>query len=972
MRKALKIASVIILAFLITLILFPYFFRDRIKEEVKNLANRKLNSELNFTDMQVSFFSHFPHLSLTLTDFVLKSSSPFDKDTLIGAREVSFGVNVKSLFGNTILITRVYLNEARINILYNEAGTANYNVYLPEDSTAVATDTSSSPGADLNIEHITFKNCRVIYADPAIPVEVTAHGLNYSGTSKLTGNIFDLVSKVTIDSLDLVYNHQKYLDAKPLTAELSTKVNTKELSINFEKNDLRIKDIPIQFHGKFNFEKEGYQLNLNFLSVMEKEFLSARFKVKQSTNPWIFAKINASIDLGKWARALDVRSAEVRGFYDLNLTADGYYITGPVKRGIRNETDTVILSIPKFTLMTKLTGGYLKFKSLPQALNNLNFSLNASCPDHDYHHINLQFENLKAEFLKNKIAGYFRIDALRDIPVDANITAGCNLAELRQVLPMDSIDLSGMLDLDVKVKGKYNPEKKLFPITTARISLKEGSLKTKYYPGPLERIAVLAEVTNSTGTMKDLKVKIQPLTFLFEGKPFTLNASLENFDDMHYMVQSQGVIDLGRIYKVFSQEGLALDGHIETNLSLNGRQSDAIAGRLEKLRNSGTLNLRNIALTSVNYPSPFIIRTGDFKFDQDKIWFKNFLATYGRSDFRLKGFLQNAISYMLAQGRTLKGNFELKSDFIDVDEFMVFAPADENGSAGKPVSVSKSPGAEKTGVILLPRDLDIDFDADVKRTSFEGLEIRDLKGGIDLKEGILVLNETSFNLIDCKVAMDATYGSVNPEKGFFEFHIRAENFDIRRAYNEVAMIREMAPSAGKAEGIVSLDYTVKGMLNAEMFPIMPSLEGGGVFSLKKIKVSGLKLFNDISKGTQKEGISNPDLSKVDIKSTIDNNTITLEQFKFKVKGIRVRISGTTTFDSKLNLKVRLGLGPFGIIGIPMKITGTMEEVKIRYGRGKDSEDIPDSEYTDELPKEMLDRIKNAKDDADDEEPEPPK
>jgi AsmA protein len=213
---------------------------------------------------------------------------------------------------------------------------------------------------------------------------------------------------------------------------------------------------------------------------------------------------------------------------------------------------------------------------------------------------------------------------------------------------------------------------------------------------------------------------------------------------------------------------------------------------------------------------------------------------------------------------------------------------------------------------------------------------------------------------------------VTPVKGFFEFHIKADDFDIKRAYNEIAMVREMAPSAGKAEGIVSTDYRVKGMLNAEMFPILPSVEGGGVFSIKKVKVYGLKLFNDIGKGTEKEGISNPDLSKVDINSTIKNNTVTLEQFKFKVKGIRVKISGTTTFDSKLNLKIRLGMGPLGVIGIPMKITGTSDNPKIKYGRGKESDELKESDYTDELPKEMLDRIKNAKDDSGDDEQEPVK
>jgi AsmA protein len=960
MKKVLKIAGVILATILLILFVTPFLFQDRVKQEVKKFANSKLKSELNFSDVSLSFFSHFPNLSLTLTGFSLKSASSFDKDTLIRAKEIAFGVDVASLFGKTIKITRIYFEKAKINILYNEKGAANFDVYRSADTTSAPADTTAASGAELNIEHIIFKNCQVVYADPSILVRVVAHGLNYAGTSSITSDFFNLTSDVKIDSLDVIYDHRKYIDAKPVTAKLTTRVNSRDLTVHFEKNDLKIKDIPLQFSGKFNFEKNGYQVNLNFLSVMDKEFLSARFKVRQTETLWLFAKVNASVDLARWARALDVKTVDVKGFYELNLNAGGYYTTGPVAKGIRNEVDTVVLSIPKFDLMTKFTGGYLKYASLPQSLNNISFALNASCPDNDYRHINLQLENLKATFLKNQITGFLRVKELRDFPVEAAIAGSCNLAELKQVLPMDSLTLSGILSLDVNLKGNYAPEKKLFPVTTAVITLKNGSVQTKYYPAPIDNMEMVAEVTNRTGTMKDLVVNVKPLAFRFEGKPFTLTAKLENFDDMRYQVQSKGVIDLGKVYKVFSQKGLDLDGYLETDLSLNGKQSDATGGHIDRLHNSGTLKLRDIALASVSYPKPFIIRTGDFRFDQDKIWFDNFLATYGVSDFRLKGAMKNTINYMLSQGGTLQGEFEMNSSLLDLDEFTAFAPAD--------TSLSSSPAAE-TGVIIIPRDLDIGFKATIKKTMFEGLDIKDLKGEIDLKEGILVLGEASLNLIGCKVSMDATYGSVTAVKGFFDFHVRAEDFDIKRAYNEIAMIREMAPSAGKAEGIVSLDYQVKGMLNAEMFPVLPSLEGGGVFSIKKVKVYGLKLFNDISKGTEKDGISNPDISKVDIKSTIKNNTVTLEQFKFKVKGVRVRISGTTTFDNKLNLKVRLGMGPLGIIGIPMKISGTMDELKIKYGKGKDSDNLQESDYTDQLSPEMLNRIKNAKEDAgDDEEP----
>jgi AsmA protein len=961
MKKALKIAGGILVVILLVLILTPLLFQDRIKQEVKNLANRTLKSELNFTGMHLSFFSHFPNLSLTLTDFSLKSSAPFKQDTLISAKEIAFGVDVKSLFGKTIRITRIYFENAKVNILYNDKGAYNYNVYRSDYAVSAPRETTQATGAELNIEHIIFKNCRVVYADPAIPVRVVANGLNYAGTSSITNDFFNLTSDVRIDSLDLIYNHRKFIDAKPVTGKLTTKVNSRDLSVNLEKNDLKIKDIPMQFSGKFNFEKNGYQVNLNFLSVMEKEFLSARFKIRQSGSTWVFAKVNASVDLAKWARALDVKVADVKGFYELNLNAEGDYITGPVTKGPRNETDTVILSIPKFSLMTKLTGGYLKYASLPQALSNIYFSLNASCAGNDYRNIKVQLENLQATFMKNQVKGFFRMKSLKDIPIEAGLTGSVNLAELKQVVPMDSLTLAGILSMDVKVKGNYAPDKKMFPVTTVLINLKDGFAQTKYYPHPLEKIEMTAEVTNHTGTMKDLVVNLKPLAFEFEGKPFTVTAALDNFDDLRYDVQSKGVIDLGKVYKVFSQEGMSLDGYLETDLSLKGKQSDAVSGRMETLHNHGTLKLRDIAMVSEDFPKPFIIKTGDFRFDQDKIWFENFLATYGASDFRLKGSLKNTISYILSQGRTLQGDFQLNSTLIDVDEFMAFSSDD-----------TVAPGAQptETGVVIIPRDLDIDFRADVRKTLLKGLEIKDLKGEIDLKEGILVLKDAALSMIDCKVSMDATYGNITAEKGFFDFHIRAEDFDIKRAYNEITMIREMAPSAGKAEGIVSLDYSVKGKLNADMFPVLPSLEGGGVVSIKKVKVYGLKLFNDISKGTQKEGISNPDMSKVDIKSTIKNNTVTLEQFKFKVKGIRVKISGTTTFDNKLNMKIRLGLGPLGIIGIPMMVKGTTDNPKIKYGKGKESDELKESDYSDELPAEMLDRIKNAREDAGDEEPEP--
>jgi AsmA protein len=104
-----------------------------------------------------------------------------------------------------------------------------------------------------------------------------------------------------------------------------------------------------------------------------------------------------------------------------------------------------------------------------------------------------------------------------------------------------------------------------------------------------------------------------------------------------------------------------------------------------------------------------------------------------------------------------------------------------------------------------------------------------------------------------------------------------------------------------------------------------------------VKVKGLRLFSEVSRETNKD-VTDPDLSKVDIKSTINNNIITIERTRMKVSAFRLRIEGQTSFNGQLNLHFRVGLPPFGIIGIPVTVTGTQDKpvIKVRRARGSDA------------------------------------
>src|SRR5690606_27308282 len=128
------------------------------------------------------------------------------------------------------------------------------------------------------------------------------------------------------------------------------------------------------------------------------------------------------------------------------------------------------------------------------------------------------------------------------------------------------------------------------------LSLKDGYIKSLAYPLPLEKISLVTHIYNSRGSYKDLNVKITPISFLFSGQPFMLKADLQNLDNLKYNISSKGSLDLEKIYQVFAMKGYDVKGFIKTDLSLKGRQSDAMAGRYNLLNNRGRLEVKNIDL----------------------------------------------------------------------------------------------------------------------------------------------------------------------------------------------------------------------------------------------------------------------------------------------------------------------------------------------------------------------------------------
>ncbi|WP_338376240.1 AsmA-like C-terminal region-containing protein [uncultured Flavobacterium sp.] len=897
--KILKISGITFVVSLLLLTLLPILFADTITEKVKVLANENLEGELNFKDSNLSFFKHFPSLTLTLDEFSLNGSIPFKNESLITAKEIGFGIDIPSmLFGSEAQIDKIFLENAKINVQVNKNGEANYNIYKSNATTA-----SNDKSASLNLKSIIIENSEIIYNDASTKILIDAKGFNYKGKGNLLDVNFSLTTSASIDDLNFTFDSNEYLKNKKVKADLITKINTNSLAFVFEKNDLIINKLPVEFRGFFNFLTNGYDMDFNL-------------KTENSNLEDLFTALPAEYISWK-------SETQMKGTTSASFSLKGKYIAS------ENLSPNVEFKI-------NVREGFVKNNKAPYPIENIYLNLETQLPNLDINHLKVQLDSLYFDVNKNKLSAILKSEGFgKKINIDTKIKSKIDLKTLSDALQIPNMKITGNLDTDIVSKGVYNAEEKKFPITKGYFNVTNGSLKTTYYPKPIEKINFKADLNCPTSDFKDASLKISPATFTFENEPFTLNASFKDFSDLNYDIQAKGIINLAPIYKVFAKKGLDLNGIIKADVSLIGKQSDTSNGKYQNLKNIGTLDLTDIQTTSDFLPKPFLIEKGLFTFNQEKMNFADFRGKYGASDITMNGYVLNVINFYLSEKETLKGNFTLQSNYLNINEFM---PTETTKSEENLTSTAVS------GVIEIPANLDVTIKTLAKKVTYDDLVIENLGGIIQMQNGVASLKNGTLGIIGATANMNGTYKNEGKEKAYFDYNIKANDFDVKRAYNEIKLFKEIVTAAENAEGIISLNYAIKGVLNNQMQPVMPSLEGKGTLSVKQVKMKGFKLLNTVASRTENPDIKDPDITKVDINSTIKNNILTIERFKFKVSGFRLRFEGQSSLDGNLNLKMRVGLPPLGIIGIPIKVTGNQENPEIEIG--KKSEELEETIYED--------------------------
>ncbi|BDD07929.1 hypothetical protein FUAX_03610 [Fulvitalea axinellae] len=866
MKKVFYFISGLVVFLVLAMILIPVFFKDDIAKQVDKILAESVNAEIRYNpeEFDLSFFSHFPHLTVGMGEVSVIGKDIFAGDTLASLKSFQASVNPFSALAGKLDVGGVYLTAPRVHVIVTEDGKANYDIAKPseeqpsKENKAEEGEESGPATFKIAIQEWAVTDANIIYDDRQQKVLLAISKLNHEGAGDFTADVFNLDTRTTVDDLNLTYDGTEYLSEKQLDATVSLLMDMPNQSFTFRENDIKLNDFGFGFDGNVKLDKDDIITDITFASK------ESTFKSILSLVPGVFTK--------------DFEDIKTEGKFKLDGFVKGLY---------RNET------LPGFGLNLSVNDGFFKYPDLPQDIHDINVAMSVDHKEGPMESTSVNVSSLKLSLGNNPISGNVLVKNLRNYDMDAALQAKVNLADFGQLVPMDSLDLKGTFALGLKASGYYDSVKHILPAIDATASLKNGYVKTAEFPIPLQNLQFNATAVNKTGKNADLVVSVPDFGVSMGTDRFTANMKLFNLDDISWIINAEGGLNLAVIADAFLPKDMKMAGTMKANLNTRGKLSDAQAQRYAKLPTSGAVTLSNFKFQSPDLPKGMDIPTATLTFDPKKIELKDFSAKFDNSDIRATGSVGNYIAYALEKNATLTGILDVNSNYFDLNQFMSEEEAPADSVKAETTAKTETENTEE-GVILVPKNLDLTLTTNMKKVDVTGISILDAKGKITVKNGKANLKDVTFTTLGGSVAMNGAYDTGNPEIPKFDYTLNVKEISFQKTYQAFTTVQKMAPIAGDITGDYSANFVIEGKLGKAMSPVYESLNGNGTVKIKDAALKDNELIGKINK-LAKIGSKNMRLENTTVKAKIVNGKVITEPFDIKLDKYKATVSGWNDF-----------------------------------------------------------------------------
>ena len=418
----LKIFLGFILLILVLIITIPVVFKDKIKIKIEQVINESVNAKVSFGDYKLGLFRNFPNLAFSLENVSVAGVERFENDTLASCKSLNLVFNLSSLFKKTgYEIKSVLINEADIRTLVLKDGSANWDIMT---DTTESTAEEESSDMKILLEKIEFTNSSISYIDFESNIKTYLEKVNCLLKGDLTANETNLEINISTEELTFLMDDFRYLNKAKADSRINVKANLDSMKFYLRDNYLTINDLKLNFAGMVTMPEDDIETDLTFKSEQ------TSFKSLISLIPAIY----------------------MSGFKDLKTSGE-FKLEGTAK-GIYSDADS---TMPDITINLIVKNGLISYPSLPEQIKNINLKSDIFVDGTDMDKTTINVDDFHMELAGNPFDMKFALKTpISDPDFKGSMKGKIDLKALSNAVPMDSISLSGLIDMSVSMAGRMS------------------------------------------------------------------------------------------------------------------------------------------------------------------------------------------------------------------------------------------------------------------------------------------------------------------------------------------------------------------------------------------------------------------------------------------------------------------------------------------------------------------------------------
>ena len=494
MKKGLAIAGSILSLLIVFFVAVPILFESKITQKVKWAASEAMNAKVDFEDVKLSVFKSFPRLNIVVKNFTITGISEFDKTPLLSVDLLSSSVNLSSLWSSDGLqISSIKLIRPTINLVMNKAGKGNWEV----SKSSVSTNTSdvkdsNKKSSALNLDKIEISSASLSFLnETSSPMSLGLRNGNFELSGALKGNNSNLQINGQADSINFEFNGTRYISNMKVGLNGNLQSDFDKMSFTFLKNKLLINNLPIETQGNFTLGEKEDNFDLIFKSPASSlnellGFVPAKYQKK-------------------------LKGIETKG-----EIAFGGFVKGTYSAN----------TVPGFGIDLKVTDGQLKYSNLPKQIDKIGIIANITKVQGALDLTKIDIQKFDASVAGNPLtASLYIATPVSDPQLKGNLKGRIDFGSLKQAIPLDSVDINGVIDALVDFNGQYSSiekgEYEKFK-TDGKITLQNFSMLSKNLPQKLK-------IKSATIGLNPKSILLTNMAGNIGESNFSVNGSISNY-----------------------------------------------------------------------------------------------------------------------------------------------------------------------------------------------------------------------------------------------------------------------------------------------------------------------------------------------------------------------------------------------------------------------------------------------------------